>query len=136
MRRQTKACITKSSCEMSALLAYQTAESGKFLLTFQNKLWAPSSNVKNPKQRTETTEVHRPCLFLGLCPLSDCLQNRNISETGSVSVFRQRSNRCNLHTFSLAAHHRKSNKLGCALENRSHPRGIMAKWLLKIKHQL
>jgi hypothetical protein len=65
---------------------------------------------------TETTEVHRHCLFWGLCATSDYLQ-KQLKFTGTVffgdfvqrlivyrietfqkpavSVFRQRSTRCN-----------------------------------------
>jgi hypothetical protein len=73
---------------------------------------------------------------LGLGSLSGCLQNRNISETSSVSVFRHRSARHKpwVQTFSIAAHHRKSNMLGCALENRSSSdlvqREVIGKWPL------
>jgi hypothetical protein len=66
-------------------------QSGKFLPIFQDKLLAPSLEVK----KTVTTAVDRHRLFWGLCPISDYLQNSNISETDSVTVLRQRSTRCN-----------------------------------------
>jgi hypothetical protein len=49
---QTKVCITKSSCEICALLRYYAAYGGNSLLTFQDNLLVPPSIDKNPKDRS------------------------------------------------------------------------------------
>ena len=54
MRSQTKACVTKSSCEFSTLLGYYAALSGNSLPTFQDDLSVPSSRVKKSKKREES----------------------------------------------------------------------------------
>jgi hypothetical protein len=51
---QTKACITKSSSEMCALLGYYATENGNPLLTFWDRLSAPSSKIKKNKSENRT----------------------------------------------------------------------------------
>jgi hypothetical protein len=51
MRRQTKACITKSSCEICGLVRYCSAQNGNLLPTCQDNLLAPSSKVKKSKRK-------------------------------------------------------------------------------------
>ena len=42
LQSQTKACITKLSCELCALLGYYAVQSGSSLLMFQDNLFFPS----------------------------------------------------------------------------------------------
>jgi len=62
-------------------MGHNTAKSGNSLLMFRDNLLVPSSRVKKPKTEQSTIEVN--CLKL---PFWD-----NVSEAGSVSVFRQSS---------------------------------------------
>lgn len=49
MPSQTKACITKTSCEICTLVGYYTAQRGNLTLAFRDNLWAPHSKVKKFK---------------------------------------------------------------------------------------
>jgi len=53
IQSQIKACIAKSSCEISALLRYYTAISGNSLTTFQDNLSVPTSRVKKGKKENK-----------------------------------------------------------------------------------
>jgi len=90
---------------------------------------------KNPKQRTEHNGSYlTQYSFEGPCPSSDILNNHEVLEASSVSVFRQRSTNWltpQIKLFSINGHHGKSNLLRYVPENRSGLRVVKRKWLLK-----
>jgi len=73
--------------------------------------------------------------FFGLCPSSNFLEKLNGSEASTVSIFRQRSTSPgglfrSYNSQSLGTIERV-NLCRYALENRSIPREVAGKWLLK-----
>jgi hypothetical protein len=88
IRSQTYACITKSSCEMHALLGYYTAQSGNSLPAFWDALSVPPSKIKICKRENRAQLTSNDTFFWlggGLCPLSNSLKKHDISE---ASCFR------------------------------------------------
>jgi len=65
MHSQTKACITKSSYEICALLVYYTAQSGNFLMMFWDNLSVPASNIKKSRHQSMTYINQQPFFFFG-----------------------------------------------------------------------
>ena len=97
---QTKACITKLSCEICAVLRYYVVQSGNSSLMFQDK------GRKIQKREQSTSEVN----FFGTCPLSNVLKKHSFSEAGSSSIFRQRTMDHWSESFSVTKHHRNMLK--------------------------
>jgi hypothetical protein len=133
MRRQTKAPNTKSSREICPLPGYQTAQSGKFLQTFQDKLSAPSSKVKKSKRENRNNWSSQTLVFfwhsVQCLTVSESLHLRN--RLCSRFQAEKRQVQPLGSDFLNHAHHRKSNLLGCALENRSSPKG--SNWKMAIE---
>jgi len=71
MQSQTKACITKSSCEICTLLGHNAAKSGNSLLMFWDNLLVLSSRVMKSKTEQSMTEVN--CLKLFFWDFVQCL---------------------------------------------------------------
>ena len=66
MHSQTKACITKSSCQTSAFLKYYAVQSGNSFPTFWNNLSVSSSKVKkSKKENTIQLKITASILFPG-----------------------------------------------------------------------
>jgi hypothetical protein len=61
---QTKAYVTKSSCEFSTLLVYYAVLSDNSLPTFQDDLSVPSSRVKKSKREESMTGVNSQSFLL------------------------------------------------------------------------
>jgi len=105
---QTKFCVAKSLCKISALLRYYTTKSGNFILMFQDNISDPSSKVQKSKiDSTAQLKINDKSFFFflsffffwgggggggggGLYPSSHFLK-KNVLEASSVSVFMQRS---------------------------------------------
>jgi hypothetical protein len=87
---QKKACIAKS-CKVCALLRYYAAKSGNSALTFQDNLSVPVSKVKKSKRESRAREFTDTIFLGGYHPSSNFLKMQNVSEVGSVSVFRESS---------------------------------------------
>lgn len=100
---QTKLCIAKSMCEISALLRYYATKSGHCILMFQDNLSDPSSKVKKSKiERRAQLKINDNIFFffflsfflgVGLCFSSHFFHflKMNVLEARSVSFFMQRS---------------------------------------------
>jgi hypothetical protein len=85
MCSQTMACITKLSCEISAILRYYAALSGNSLPSFQDNLSVPSSKVKKSKREKRVwLKLQDTIFFFGTCPTSNFLKKHDISEASSV----------------------------------------------------
>jgi len=66
MQSQTKACISKSSCEICALMRYYATQSGNCLPTFQDNLSPLLQTSRNPKENAvQLNLVTQSFLFLG-----------------------------------------------------------------------
>ena len=95
MKSQTKACIANSSCEICALLRYYAVERGNSTPTFWDNLSVPASRVKKSKREKrrgwKLNDTFFFFFFIALCPMYDFLKKHNVSESGSISIFRQRS---------------------------------------------
>jgi hypothetical protein len=74
-------------------------------------------------------------IFFGLCPSADLLKKQNISDLGSVSIFRQRSNKpgksLRLSYFPSPVTTETVNLLKYVPQNRSSPWAVAEKWQLK-----
>jgi hypothetical protein len=90
MQSQNKACITKS-CKVFALLRYYAAQSDNSALTFWDNLSVPDSRVKKSKRENRAREFIGTIFFGGHFPSSIFLKTQNVSEVGSISVFRESS---------------------------------------------
>jgi len=106
MHHQMKVCIVKSSCvQKRQIRAYLTLTNTIFLS------------------------------FFGLCPFADLSKKQNISDLGSVSIFRQRSNKpgesLRLSYFQSPGTTETVNLLNYIPQNRSSPWAVAAKWQLK-----
>jgi hypothetical protein len=87
----TKACITKS-CDVCTLLRYYTAYSGNPTPTFWDILSVPTSRVKKFKRENIAPGMLTYTIFFYVTSsIVRFLKTQNVSEAGSVSVFRQRS---------------------------------------------
>jgi hypothetical protein len=123
-----KACIAKSSCEIYTSVRYNTVKSGDYVLILWDNLLVPFSTVKKSKRENSMTEVNwHTLLFWGF-------NKHDVSEAGSVSVFRQLTPNLadpSIELFSITGHHRNSNLLRYVPENKSSPRVVIGKLLLK-----
>jgi hypothetical protein len=78
MQNQSKACITKSSCDIPPM--------------FQNNLLAPSSKVNKSKRENRVQLMSTDTIFVwGTCPSSNFLNKHDVSDAIYVSVFRHKS---------------------------------------------
>jgi hypothetical protein len=88
--QKKKACLAQS-CKDCALLRCYAAKSGNSALTFQDNLLVPVSRVKIFKKESRAREFTDTIFFGGYYPSSNFLTKQNVSEAGSVSVFRESS---------------------------------------------
>jgi len=94
----------------------------------------PSLKVnKSTRQNRALPKLTDTTCFLGLCP-SYFLKEHDISEGIFVSVqAMQHQTWCSpyIEVYTINAHHRNSNLLRYAPENKPSPRVVRGKWLLK-----
>ena len=134
MQRQTKACIAKLSCEICVLLEIQAVQSGNSLQMLRDSQSMASLKVnKSTRENRALLKLNDTPCFLGLCP-SNFLKEHDVSEAIFVSLQATKHQTwCSpqIEPYSINAHHRKSNFLRYAPENKPSPRVIRGKWLLK-----
>jgi len=84
------------------------------------------------KTEYSTFNPNQQDLFLGLCPSVDLLKKQNISDLGSVSIFRQRSTKpgesLRLSYFQSPGTTDMVNLLKYVPQNRSSPWVVTEKW--------
>jgi hypothetical protein len=81
--------------------------------------------IKSSSVNTDRTQANRQS-FVGLCTLSNVLKKLYVME---AAVSKLSQNRCAADRSHY--HHRSSNLLRHACENRSGPRAVTWKWLLE-----
>jgi len=134
MQSQSKACIVKSSRDVSTLLRYYTVLSGNSLLMFRDNQSIPSSRVKKlNRENTARSKLTDTIFFSWDLSIVCFLKKHSISEAGSLSQAKQHLNWWNplIEPFLIIEYFRNSSFLKYARENRSSPRLVTRNWLLK-----
>jgi hypothetical protein len=103
---------------------------------FQNNLLAPPSKVNKSKRENRVQLMSTDTIFVwGTCPSSNFLKKQDIPRRRLCVRFQAQKHLTwythKIELFSITAHHRNSNLLRHAPENKSSPRVVIGKWLLK-----
>jgi len=107
IQSQTKACIAKSSCEISTFLRCYAVLSGNSVLMLWHTLLVPCSSVK--KSTRENTVPLKLTVTIESCPSSNFLKTHEVLEAVKEAPNLVEPNE----------HHRKRNLLRHVLENKS-----------------